>query len=289
MLRRRRGERSGREGTGSECGRLRAERESPEHSSERHLAALGALFTRSRRKVDEQESDVRLPNLARESSLVGSALVTLTRTLALLRLAGLSRWAPRDPSRTTKRRRPETTTPSLPTANRPSTRVVSLLATRARQTRKLTRAVTPRAQFPESLINHLSSQSLPSSSVPASRQQALDAHIQQRIAAELQQLRQQEHQVRQEIERALERENLDRERGASASSAPGQEEGKTAPLSHSASLLKDLEQLEKRASGLKKERAETAEWKAVDVGKEALERCFRCVPTFLGFLSGVLQ
>lgn len=129
--------------------------------------------------------------------------------------------------------------------------------------------------FSESLINHLSSQSLPSSSVPASRQQALDAHIQQRIAAELQQLRQQEHQVRQEIERALERENLDRERGASASSAPGQEEGKTAPLSHSASLLKDLEQLEKRASGLKKERAETAEWKAVDVGKEALERCFR--------------
>ncbi|GAA5973622.1 hypothetical protein JCM8115_002938 [Rhodotorula mucilaginosa] len=127
--------------------------------------------------------------------------------------------------------------------------------------------------FSESLINHLSSQSLPSSSVPASRQQALDAHIQQRIAAELQQLRQQENQVRQEIERALERENLDRERGASATA--GGEEGKAAALSHSASLLKDLEQLEKRASGLKKERAETAEWKAVDVGKEALERCFR--------------
>ncbi|KWU43604.1 hypothetical protein RHOSPDRAFT_34919 [Rhodotorula sp. JG-1b] len=126
--------------------------------------------------------------------------------------------------------------------------------------------------FSESLINHLSSQSLPSSSVPASRQQALDAHIQQRIAAELQQLRQQEQQVRQEIERALERENLDRERGAAATAG---EEGKSAALSHSASLLKDLEQLEKRASGLKKERAETAEWKAVDVGKEALERCFR--------------
>ena len=169
----------------------------------------------------------------------------------------------------------------MPTANRPSTRVESstLLATRA--DRRLTAAID--TQFSESLINHLSSQSLPSSSVPASRQQALDAHIQQRIAAELQQLRQQEQQVRQEIERALERENLDRERGAAATAG---EEGKSAALSHSASLLKDLEQLEKRASGLKKERAETAEWKAVDVGKEALERCFRCAP-FPGFVSSV--
>lgn len=198
----------------------------------------------------------------------------------------LTRWAPRDPSRTTKRPRPETTTPSLPTANRPSTRVVSTHCfTYPRTGERLTHASYTTTQFSESLINHLSSQSLPSSSssssVPASRQQALDAHIQQRIAAELQQLRQQEQQVRQEIERALERENLDRERGASpGSGAGGQEEGKPAALSHSASLLKDLEQLEKRASGLKKERAETAEWKAVDVGKEALERCFRSVAQF---------
>ncbi|GAA5884894.1 hypothetical protein JCM3774_004480 [Rhodotorula dairenensis] len=129
--------------------------------------------------------------------------------------------------------------------------------------------------FSESLINHLSSQSLPSSSVPASRQQALDAHIQQRIHAELQQLRHQEQQVRQEIERALEKENLDRERGAAAADANNANaDGKPAP-SHSASLLKDLEQLEKRAHGLKKERAETPEWKAVDLGKDQLERCFR--------------
>ncbi|GAA5976606.1 hypothetical protein JCM10908_005564 [Rhodotorula pacifica] len=129
--------------------------------------------------------------------------------------------------------------------------------------------------FSESLISHLSSQSLPSSSVPASRQQALDAHIQQRIHAELQQLRQQEQQVRQEIERALEKENLDRERGAAQGGAEGGDKPAAAALSHSASLLKDLEQLEKRASGLRKERAETAEWKAVDVGKESLARCFR--------------
>ncbi|POY72593.1 hypothetical protein BMF94_4420 [Rhodotorula taiwanensis] len=129
--------------------------------------------------------------------------------------------------------------------------------------------------FSESLINHLSSQSTPSSTVPASRQQALDAHIQQRIASELQQLRQQEQQVREEIERALEKENLDRERGSSSSNGGDEASADKPALSHSASLLQDLEQLEKRASGLKKERAETNEWKAVDSGKEALERCFR--------------
>ncbi|GAA5979528.1 hypothetical protein JCM11641_005423 [Rhodosporidiobolus odoratus] len=120
-------------------------------------------------------------------------------------------------------------------------------------------------QFSDSLLNQLQSQTLPSSAVPSSRQEALDAHIQQRIASELSHLRQQEAEVRNEIERALEKENLDRERGAEA------EKG----LSHSASLLKDLEQLEKRSAGLKTERAQTDEWKTVDLGKEALVQCFR--------------
>ncbi|GAA5891305.1 hypothetical protein JCM6882_004651 [Rhodosporidiobolus microsporus] len=127
--------------------------------------------------------------------------------------------------------------------------------------------------FSDSLINHLSTPSsaggLPSPAVPASRQQALDAHIQQRLAAELAHLRSQEQQVRDEIERALEKENLDRERGAGG--AAGAEKG----LSHSASLFKDLEELEKRSAGLRKEREETAEWKAVDEGKLSLVQCFR--------------
>ncbi|GAA6000383.1 hypothetical protein JCM10207_007989 [Rhodosporidiobolus poonsookiae] len=120
-------------------------------------------------------------------------------------------------------------------------------------------------QFSESLISHLQSHSLPTSSVPASRQDALDAHIQQRIASELSRLREQEHQVRDEIERALEKENLDRERGGEV------EKG----LSHSASLFKDLEELEKRSAGLRKERAQTDEWRSVEGGKEALIQCFK--------------
>lgn len=122
-------------------------------------------------------------------------------------------------------------------------------------------------QFSETLINHLSSQSTPSSAVPSSRQEALDAHIQARIQSELAQLRQQEQQVRQEIERALEKENLDREKGKA-------EEGQTKGLSHSASLFEDLKQLEQRTAGIKKERQETPEWKKVEEGKKALEKCF---------------
>lgn len=140
----------------------------------------------------------------------------------------------------------------------------------------------PPQQFSETLINQLSSGSTSSessSAVPASRQQALDVHIQQRIAAELAQLRQQEQQVREEIERALERENLDRERNANAAAPQdgAEADGANKGLSHSASLFKDLERLEKRALGLKRERAETDEWKSVDTGKEALARCFRSV------------
>ncbi|GAA5869823.1 hypothetical protein JCM16303_001808 [Sporobolomyces ruberrimus] len=126
-------------------------------------------------------------------------------------------------------------------------------------------------QFSETLINHLSSQSTPSSQVPSSRQEALDAHIQSRIQSELAQLRKQEQQVRQEIERALEKENLDREKGKS-NQEEGNEGGKG--LSHSASLFEDLKQLEKRTAGVKKERQETPEWKQVDEGKKALEKCF---------------
>ncbi|GAA5828289.1 hypothetical protein JCM3770_004952 [Rhodotorula araucariae] len=119
--------------------------------------------------------------------------------------------------------------------------------------------------FSESLINHLQSHDTPAGAVPASRQQALDQHIQQRLAQELHRLRQDELAVRDEIERALEKENLDRERGIDADSS----------LPHSASLIKDLEDLEKRALALRTERAETDDWRRVDTGKEQLVKCFR--------------
>ncbi|GAA5892954.1 hypothetical protein JCM8208_004134 [Rhodotorula glutinis] len=125
--------------------------------------------------------------------------------------------------------------------------------------------------FSESLINHLQSQSTPTSAVPASRQQALDSHIQQRLAHELDRLRQDEQHVRSEIERALEKENLDRERGATQ----GEGEGEGKALPHSASLLHDLGELEKRAQAVRRERAQTDEWRRVDLDKDELAKCFR--------------
>ncbi|KAM0788439.1 hypothetical protein ACM66B_001574 [Microbotryomycetes sp. NB124-2] len=125
-------------------------------------------------------------------------------------------------------------------------------------------------QFSDTLINHLQSSSGPSpdGSVPSSRQQTLDQHIQSRIQSELKRLREQEAQVRQEIERALEKENLDREKGGDA----------VASLSHSASLLKDLEELEARTVKLRQESSKQLEsepWKAVDGGRQSLVECLR--------------
>ncbi|KAK4058427.1 hypothetical protein OIO90_000585 [Microbotryomycetes sp. JL221] len=99
--------------------------------------------------------------------------------------------------------------------------------------------------------------------------QTLDQHIQSRIQSELKRLREQEAQVRQEIERALEKENLDREKGSNESSAG---------LAHSASLLKDLEELEGRTLSLKEEsrkHLESAPWRTVESERKSLVECFK--------------
>ncbi|GAA5932456.1 Mic19p [Sporobolomyces koalae] len=127
-------------------------------------------------------------------------------------------------------------------------------------------------QFSETLINQLSTESSSTNAssttgVPSSRQEALDHHIQLKIQSELKHLREQEHQVRQEIERALEKENLDREKGAASANEPG--------LAHSASLLEDLKQLEQRTASIKQSRQETSEWKHLESNKEQLASCFQ--------------
>ncbi|KAM0754533.1 hypothetical protein T439DRAFT_376998 [Meredithblackwellia eburnea MCA 4105] len=126
-------------------------------------------------------------------------------------------------------------------------------------------------QFSEGLINQLSSNTISgsSSSHPSqARQETLDSHIQARITAELSRLRDQEQSVREEIERALEKENLSKELGA--------EDGKPG-VSHSKSLLKDLEDLEKRTLGLREEIVKSKQgeaWTQVQAGEKALQECF---------------
>jgi altered-inheritance-of-mitochondria protein 13 len=85
-------------------------------------------------------------------------------------------------------------------------------------------------------------------------------------------LREQEQSVREEIERALEKENLDREKGASTTDKDGK------AISHSASLLKDLEELEKRTLGLREEskkQLDSGAWKSLESNRQTLLQCFR--------------
>ncbi|KAA1479723.1 hypothetical protein DENSPDRAFT_846339 [Dentipellis sp. KUC8613] len=69
-------------------------------------------------------------------------------------------------------------------------------------------------QFAHDLVNHLSD-NLDSSDIPPQRQSNLDDHIRQRIQAELARMREEEEAVHMQIENALARENLDRERDKS--------------------------------------------------------------------------
>lgn len=128
-------------------------------------------------------------------------------------------------------------------------------------------------QFSESLISHLSSNSLaqPTPGQPSlERQYTLDSHIQQRIQSELARLRQEEDQVRDQIEQALERENLDRERGTTDDKG----------VSHSVTLMQDLEHLESRqasARELSRSTKDAAPWALVEQNRAELEQCLSYV------------
>ncbi|KAI5481551.1 mitochondrial inner membrane protein Mitofilin [Pseudohyphozyma bogoriensis] len=122
--------------------------------------------------------------------------------------------------------------------------------------------------FSDEFINHLSASSLPSTTEPSKERQAtLDEHIQSKIASELARLQAQEASVRDEIERALERENFQKEAGTE--DGPG--------VAHSATLMKDLEELEKRTLGFKEEgrkKLAGVAWESLEQGRKSLVECF---------------
>jgi altered-inheritance-of-mitochondria protein 13 len=71
--------------------------------------------------------------------------------------------------------------------------------------------IDQRTKFSQDLVNHLEDTNVSSPETSSHRQATLDSHIRARIAAELERLQAEEQNVRQQIETALERENLDRE------------------------------------------------------------------------------
>ena len=129
------------------------------------------------------------------------------------------------------------------------------------------------AQFSEDVVNSLVDNT--AAPVPsAERQSTLDAQIRSRIDAELAHLRQEEDDVRREIERALEKENLDRERAMAGEESEGAAEAEAGGVRSSAALAGDLEELRTKVDRFHARRA-LSEFPEVAEKAEAVVTCYR--------------
>lgn len=127
-------------------------------------------------------------------------------------------------------------------------------------------------QFSQDVVNQLSNR-LESSDTSPERQTVLDAHIRARIQDELEHLRREEEHVQQEIERALEKENLDKER-AMAGKASGGDGSSAGEVRSSAALQGDLEEIREKISKYQS-RKELAEYPEVKNSGDAVVECYR--------------
>ncbi|CDO68998.1 hypothetical protein BN946_scf184834.g5 [Trametes cinnabarina] len=99
--------------------------------------------------------------------------------------------------------------------------------------------------FSEDVVNQLADHQA-SPEIPHNRQLTIDAHIRARIESELNRLHQEEERVREEIERALEKENLDRERGMAGEESASDDSTSVGSVKSSAALQGDLEELRQK-------------------------------------------
>ncbi|KAI0811095.1 hypothetical protein BC629DRAFT_1589840 [Irpex lacteus] len=133
-------------------------------------------------------------------------------------------------------------------------------------------------QFDEAVVNHLTDNS--ASPAPSSeRQSSIDAQIRNRIQAELEALRQQEEEVKHQIEQALEKENLDRERSLAGEESDSENEGSEAgSVRNSAALAGDLEELKAKVERFQSRQA-LSEFPEVQAASEAVVTCYKSHPT----------
>lgn len=137
-------------------------------------------------------------------------------------------------------------------------------------------------QFGQDVVNHLSDQST-SAEITPDRQTTLDVHIRSRIQADLQHLREQEVQVQQDIENALERENLERERSmAGEVSERHGDESILGSVKCSAALMGDLEEIRSKVDRFHS-RQEIEGIRVVKEKGEAVVACYRCASCLQGF------
>ncbi|KIK08115.1 hypothetical protein K443DRAFT_672594 [Laccaria amethystina LaAM-08-1] len=123
----------------------------------------------------------------------------------------------------------------------------------------------------QEVVNHLSDR-LDSPETTPERQSVLDAHIRARIQGELERLRKDEEDIRHEIERALEKENLDKERSVvgEESERGGSFEG----LRSSTALLVDLEEMRSKIDRYNTQR-DFSKFPDVKTTGEAVVECYR--------------
>ncbi|KAF9475331.1 hypothetical protein BDN70DRAFT_883864 [Pholiota conissans] len=126
--------------------------------------------------------------------------------------------------------------------------------------------------FSPGVVNQLADRTESPETTPE-RQSILDAHIQARIRDELVQLKRDEEIVQREIERALEKENLDRETGL-AGLASSEDEGSVGSVRNSAALLGDLEEVRAKIEKYQANKR-TAEYPEVEESGAAVAECYR--------------
>lgn len=122
-------------------------------------------------------------------------------------------------------------------------------------------------------MNHLADSASSASGV-AERQSTLDARVRARIDTELVRLREEEEQVRREIEGALEKENIDHELHGSTVAQEDSEEGSERVALHSVTLLGDVEEIRQKVDKFHSKHVE------LDLAAQAAQdvvQCYRCV------------
>lgn len=117
------------------------------------------------------------------------------------------------------------------------------------------------------MLNQLDKTSL-ENGPDSARQSKLDESVRKRIKSELDRLRAQEASVRGEIEKALEKENLDREKASAG------KEGEGAAHRNSVILKQDLEEVRKKIER-HHEKRELQNYPDVKAAQESLIACYR--------------
>jgi altered-inheritance-of-mitochondria protein 13 len=137
-------------------------------------------------------------------------------------------------------------------------------------------SLNDKVQFSPDVVNHLSDQ-LASPDVPPSRQSTLDEQVRSRIQQELGRLRDEEQHVREEIERTLEKENLDRERNMAGGEAEGSEGA--GHVKSSVTLLGDVDEIRRKVDRFQSKR-ELEDYASIKSLGEAVATCYRYVLFF---------